>query len=149
MLIGNHVIAAPMLRQSNIEVIPTGYMLIESGVPTSVSYMSNSTPIPRDKTDIAASTAMAGRMPGLKFIFLGAGSGAKETLNTEIIRAVRKKTGIPVIAGGGIRSAELAVEKCHAGADVIVVGNSIEKNRDLIYEIADAVHSAALQKNIR
>jgi len=149
MLIGNHVIAAPMLKQSNIEVMPTGYMLIESGVPTSVSYMSNSTPIPRDKTDIAASTAMAGEMLGLKLIYLDAGSGAKEPLSTEIIKAVRKKTGVPLIAGGGIRSAELAVEKCRAGADVIVVGNSIEKNPGLIYEIADVVHSAAAQKTIR
>jgi phosphoglycerol geranylgeranyltransferase len=146
MLIGNHVIAAPMIRQSNIEVIPTGYMLIESGVPTSVSYMSNSTPIPRDKTDIAASTAMAGEMLGLKLMYLDAGSGAKEPLSTEIIKAVRKKTGVPIIAGGGIRSAELAMEKCRAGADVVVVGNSIEKNPELIYEIADAVHSASAKK---
>lgn len=149
MLIGNHVIAAPMLKRSNIEVIPTGYMLIESGVPTSVSYMSNSTPIPRDKSDIAASTAMAGEMLGLKLIYLDAGSGAKEPLNTETIKAVRKHTGVPVIAGGGIRSAELALEKCRAGADVVVVGNSIEKNQGLIYEIAAAVHSAAAQKNVR
>ncbi len=146
MLIGSHVIAAPMIRQSNIEVIPTGYMLIESGVPTSVSYMSNSTPIPRDKTDIAASTAIAGEMLGLKLMYLDAGSGAKEPLSSEIIKAVRKSTRVPVIAGGGIRSAELAAEKCRAGADVVVVGNSIEKNPELIYEIADAVHSSAVKK---
>jgi phosphoglycerol geranylgeranyltransferase len=146
MLIGNHVIAAPMVRQSNLEIIPTGYMLIESGVPTSVSYMSNSTPIPRDKTDIAASTAMAGEMLGLKLMYLDAGSGAKEPLSSEIIKAVRKNTGVPVIAGGGIRSAALAAEKCRAGADVVVVGNSIEKNPELIYEIADAVHSASAKK---
>lgn len=149
MLIGNHVIAAPMLKQSNIEVIPTGYMLIESGVPTSVLYMSNSIPIPRDKTDIAASTAMAGEMLGLKLLFLDAGSGAKEPLSSEIIKAVRKNTKVPVIAGGGIRSAALAAEKCKAGADVIAVGNSIEKNPGLIYEIAEAVHSAGARKEIK
>jgi putative glycerol-1-phosphate prenyltransferase len=148
MLIGNHVIAAPMIKQSNIEVMPTGYMLIESGVPTSVSYMSNSTPIPRDKTDIAASTAMAGEMLGLKLMYLDAGSGAKEPLSSDIIKAVRKKTGVPVIAGGGIRSAELALEKCRAGADVIVVGNSIEKNQGLIYEIAEAVHASAVNRKM-
>ena len=147
MLIGNHVIAAPMIRQSNIEVLPTGYMLIESGVPTSVSYMSNSTPIPRDKTDIAASTAMAGEMLGLKLMYLDAGSGAKEPLSSDIIKAVRKRTGVPVIAGGGIRSAEIAAEKCRAGADVVVVGNSIEKNQGLIYEIADAVHASNANRN--
>jgi phosphoglycerol geranylgeranyltransferase len=146
MLIGNHVIAAPMLRLSSLEIIPTGYMLIESGVPTSVSYMSNSTPIPRDKTDIAASTAMAGEMLGLKIMYLDAGSGAKEPLSSEIIKAVRKNTGVPDIAGGGIRSAELAAERCRAGADVVVVGNSIEKNPELIFEIADAVHSASAKK---
>lgn len=149
MLIGSHVIAAPMLRQSKIEVIPTGYMLVESGVPTSVLYMSNSIPIPRDKTDIAASTAMAGEMLGLKLLFLDAGSGAKEPLSSGIIKAVRKNTEVPIIAGGGIRSAELAAEKCRAGADVIVVGNSIEKNPGLIYEIAEAVHSAGGEKKIR
>ena len=141
MLIGNHVIAAPMLKQSGIEIIPTGYMLIESGAPTSVSYMSNSTPIPRDKTDIAASTAMAGELLGMKLIFMDAGSGAKEPVSTTMIRDVRKKIDAPIIAGGGIRSAELAMERCKAGADVIVAGNSIEKNSRLISDIAKAVHS--------
>lgn len=149
MLIGNHVIAAPMLKQSNIEVIPTGYMLIESGVPTSVSYMSNSTPIPRDKTDIALSTAMAGEMLGMKLIFMDGGSGAKESISNDMIKAVRKNTNLPLIAGGGIRSGELAAEKCRAGADVVVVGNSLEKNPEMIHEIADAIHSASSKKKIR
>jgi len=140
MLIGNHVIAAPMLKQSNIEIIPTGYMLIESGAATSVSYMSNSTPIPRDKTDIAASTAIAGELLGLKLIYLDAGSGAKEPISADMIKAVRKKIDVPIIAGGGIRSAESAIEKCKAGADVIVVGNSIEKDFELIYSVSKAVH---------
>jgi phosphoglycerol geranylgeranyltransferase len=141
MLIGNHVIAAPMLKQSSIEVIPTGYMLIESGAATSVSYMSNSTPIPKDKTDIAASTAIAGELLGMKLIYMDAGSGALEPISTEMIKAVRKKIAAPVIVGGGIRSTELARERCKAGADVIVVGNSIEKNSGLISEISKAVHS--------
>ena len=141
MLIGNHVIAAPMLKQSGIEVIPTGYMLIESGASTSVSYMSNSTPIPKDKTDIAASTAIAGELLGMKLIYMDAGSGAKEPISTEMMKAVRKKIDAPIIAGGGIRTAELALERCKAGADVIVVGNSIEKNPGLIAEVSKAVHS--------
>src|SRR5436190_15221160 len=86
MLIGNHVIAAPMLKQSGIEVIPTGYMLIESGASTSVSYMSNSTPIPRDKTDIASSTAIAGELLGMKLIYLDAGSGAREPISSAMIK---------------------------------------------------------------
>lgn len=141
MLIGNHVIAAPMLKQSGIEIIPTGYMLIESGASTSVSYMSNSTPIPKDKTDIAASTAIAGELLGMKLIYMDAGSGAKEPISTEMIKAVRKKVAAPIIAGGGIRTAALARERCKAGADVVVVGNSIEKNPGLISEIAEAIHS--------
>jgi putative glycerol-1-phosphate prenyltransferase len=141
MLIGNHVLAAPMLRQSGIEIIPTGYMLIESGAPTSVSYMSNSTPIPKDKTDIASSTAIAGEMLGMKLIYMDAGSGAHEPISYEMIKAVRKKINAPLIIGGGIRSAVLAVERCQAGADVVVVGNSIEKNPGLISAIARAVHS--------
>jgi putative glycerol-1-phosphate prenyltransferase len=141
MLIGNHVIAAPLLRQSGIEVIPTGYMLIESGAPTSVSYMSNSTPIPRDKTDIASSTAIAGELLGMKLIYMDAGSGARVPISTEMIKSVRKKINVPMIIGGGIRTAELAIEQCKAGADVVVVGNSIEKNPGLISEIARAVHS--------
>ncbi|MBK5284145.1 MAG: geranylgeranylglyceryl/heptaprenylglyceryl phosphate synthase [Bacteroidia bacterium] len=141
MLIGNHVIAAPLLKQSGIEVMPTGYMLIESGAATSASYMSNSTPIPRDKTDIASSTAMAGELLGMKLIFMDAGSGAKEPISTGMIKAVRKRIDVPVICGGGIRSAESALDRCSAGADVIVVGNSIEKNPELIHSIAKAVHS--------
>lgn len=141
MLIGNHVIAASMLKQSGIEVIPTGYMLIESGAPTSVSYMSNSTPIPKDKTDIASSTALAGEMLGMKLIYMDAGSGAHEPISSQMIRAVRKNVSAPIIAGGGIRSAQIAAEKCKAGADVVVVGNSIEKNPGLIAEISAVVHS--------
>ena len=141
MLIGNHVIAAPMLKQSGIEVIPTGYMLIESGASTSVSYMSNSTPIPRDKTDIASSTAIAGELLGMKFIYMDAGSGAKEPISAVMIKAVKKNVSVPIICGGGIRSAEAAMEKCKAGADVIVVGNLLEKNPELIFEIAKSVHS--------
>ena len=141
MLIGNHVIAAPMLKQSGIEVIPTGYMLIESGASTSVSYMSNSTPIPKDKTDIASSTALAGELLGMKLIYMDAGSGAREPISTDMLKAVRKKVDVPIIAGGGIRTAELALQRCRAGADIIVTGNSIEKNSALIFEIASAVHA--------
>ena len=141
MLIGNHVIAAPLLRQSGLEVIPTGYMLIESGASTSVSYMSNSTPIPKDKTDIASSTAIAGELLGMKLIYMDAGSGAKEPISTSMIQAVKKNVSVPIICGGGIRSAESAIERCKAGADVIVVGNLLEKNPELVFGIAKAVHS--------
>lgn len=141
MLIGRHVISAPYLKLSGLEVISTGYMLIDSGKPTSVSYMSNSIPIPYDKSEIAACTAMAGEMLGLKLIFMDAGSGAKKTISKEMISMVSQSIEAPVIIGGGINSPELAVECAKAGADIIVVGNSIEKDPELIRNISDALHS--------
>jgi len=141
MLIGNHVITAPILKESNIEVLPTGYMLIDSGKSTSVSYMSNSTPIPHDKDDIAVCTAIAGEMLGLKMIYMDGGSGAINSISREMITVVANNIDVPLIIGGGINSAKQAKEKCRAGADIIVVGNAIEKNNKLIQEISDAIHS--------
>lgn len=142
MLIGKHVIAAPMLRNSGLEIIPTGYMLIDSGKATSVTYMSNTTPIPADKNDIAACTAMAGEMLGLKLIYMDAGSGAEKPVSEEMISAVRASVSLPLIVGGGISTPQKALKNCKAGADIIVVGNAIEKNQGLITEICTAVHSA-------
>jgi putative glycerol-1-phosphate prenyltransferase len=98
-LIGQHVIAAPALRRSKIEVIPTGYILIDSGIETSVQYMSNTLPIPRSKNDIAIATAMAGEMLGLKVIYLEAGSGALNPVPPSMIKAVKKETKVPIIVG--------------------------------------------------
>ena len=141
MLIGQQVISAPMLKSSNLEVISTGYMLIESGQPTTVSYMSNTTPIPHNKTDIAACTAMAGDMLGLKLIFMDGGSGAKKPISSSMIRAVSNNIDVPLIIGGGICDGKKALENCEAGADLIVVGNSIEKNPEKIHEIAQAIQN--------
>lgn len=142
MLIGKHVIAAPYLKASGLEVIPTGYMLIESGKPTAALYISNSLPIPADKTDIAVCTAMAGEMLGLKMIFLDAGSGAILPVSEKMIAKVKRSVSIPLIVGGGIRTPEKAHDLCHAGADIIVVGNAIEENMSLIENIADAIRLA-------
>jgi putative glycerol-1-phosphate prenyltransferase len=140
MLIGRHVIAAPYLKSSDLEIIPTGYMLIESGKPTAALYMSNSTPIPADKDDIAMCTAMAGEMLGLKLIYMDAGSGAILTISEKMIARVNQNISIPLIVGGGIRTPAKAHDLCNAGADVVVVGNAIEENMRLIENIADAVH---------
>ena len=140
MLIGRHVIAAPYLKSSKLEIIPTGYMLIESGKPTAALYMSNSTPIPADKEDIAVCTAMAGEMLGLKLIYMDAGSGAIITVSEKMIAKVKQNISIPLIVGGGIRTPAKAHDFCIAGADVVVVGNAIEENIRLIENIADAVH---------
>ena len=141
LLIGNHVNSAPIIREKKLEAIPTGYMLIDSGRPTSALYMSNTLPIPADKPDIAACTAMAGEMLGLKMIFMDAGSGAGIPITEDMIKAVKKSVDLPLIVGGGIKTAEKAFLNCKAGADMIVVGNIIEKNPSLIKEIAEAVKS--------
>lgn len=143
LLIGNHVSSAPLIREKNLEAIATGYMLIESGNTTTALYMSNTQPIPADKPDIAACTAMAGEMLGMKMIFMDAGSGASQPIREEMIRAVRKSVDLPLIVGGGIRTPEKARLNCVAGADMIVVGNLLEKNPELLVEISEAVRSAS------
>jgi putative glycerol-1-phosphate prenyltransferase len=139
MLIGMHVLSAPYIKLSGLETIPTGYMLIDSGKPTSVSYMSNSFPIPNDKKDIAACTAMAGEMLGLKTIFMDAGSGALMTIPEEMISFVKGSIDIPLIIGGGIRTPEKAKSVLDAGADIIVVGNLFEKEPNLINDFTDVI----------
>jgi putative glycerol-1-phosphate prenyltransferase len=136
LLIGQHVIAAPILKNSNLEILSTGYILVESGRPTTVSYISNTTPIPHDKPSIAACTAMAGEMLGMKLIYLDAGSGAQRTVSSQMIATVRKHIDIPIIVGGGINSVQKAAEVLEAGADMIVVGNGIEQNPLLLAEIS-------------
>lgn len=133
-LIGNHVLAAPHLLRSGIEIIPTGYMLIENGKSSSVEYMSNTRPIPFGKPDIAVATAMAGEMLGLKTIYLEAGSGAANTVGLDMVKSIRKKISLPLIVGGGITSTGKAREVYQAGADMIVVGSALEKQPELVRE---------------
>jgi len=140
LLIGKHVITAPYLKMSPLEIIPTGYMLIDGGVPTTVSYISNTNPIPSDKDDIAACTALAGEMLGLKCIFMDAGSGARQPVSDAMIASVRSAVDVPIIVGGGIRTPEDAQRKVRAGADVIVVGNAFEDDPALVVAMAQAVH---------
>ena len=142
LLIGQQVLAAPVLRKTNLEVIPTGYMLIDGGAPTAVSYMSNTMPIPSDKEEIAMCTAMAGELLGLKVLYLDAGSGARRHIPAKMISSIRGAVELPLIAGGGIRTSENAYELCKAGADVIVVGNAIEKEPALIAEMALAIRES-------
>jgi len=140
LLIGQHVIAAPILKSNALEVLPTGYLLINSGKTTSVAYVSNTTPIPEDKYSLAASTALAGEMLGLKLIYLDAGSGAEREVNSKMIGSVKKAINVPLIVGGGINSAEKACRALQAGADLIVIGNALEKEPDLLIEISDCVY---------
>ena len=141
-LIGSQVIAAPIIKQHNLEAISTAYLLIESGQKTSVEFMSGTLPIPRDKTDIAVAHAIAAELLGFKLLYLEAGSGAKLTVPEEMIKTVCRSINIPVIVGGGIKSPDVASEKAQAGANIIVVGNHFEKtgNNNLIKEFAQAIH---------
>lgn len=140
LLIGNHVIASSHIKRSKLEVLPTGYILIDGGKPTSVEYMSNTQPIPANKTDIAVATAMAGEMLGLKYIYLEAGSGADQTVNTRMIESVKKNIQIPLMVGGGIKTPEDVANAAKAGADIVVVGTAIEKNHLILSALTQALN---------
>ncbi len=146
LLIGQHVISAPMVKQSGLEIMSTGYMVIDGGAPTTVSYISNAAPIPHDKKEIAVCTAMAGEMLGMKLIYMDAGSGARRPISEGMIAAVASHISIPLIVGGGITDPEKAYLNCRAGADIIVVGNAIEKDLGLLKEMSSAVHSDKIVK---
>jgi len=141
-LIGKHVQAAPFVKRYNLEAISTGYMLIESGTTTTAEYISESKPIPRNKPEIATATALAGEYLGMKLIYLEGGSGAENSVPTEIIEEVSKNVSVPVIVGGGIKSPQEAREKINAGAKIIITGNFFENenNWDLIPEFSSAIH---------
>ena len=145
LLIGQHVVSAPFVKKSGLEIMSTGYMVIDGGAPTTVSYISNASPLPSDKNEIAMCTAMAGEMLGMKLIYMDAGSGAKKAISESMIQKVASCIDVPLIVGGGITTAEKAYLNCKAGADVIVVGNAIEKDASLIKEIASAIHSVPVK----
>ena len=135
LLIGNHVIAAPFLKHIRDRVIPVGYLLVDCGGGTSVEYMSQTSPVPYGKNDIAVATALAGEMLGMRAIYLEGGSGAARPVDPAMISAVRTEITIPLITGGGIDSSAKADEAFAAGADMIVIGNGCEKNPMLIADV--------------
>ena len=143
LLISQHVHAAPILKKSGLESLSTGYMLIDGGRQTSVSYISNTMPIPADKDGIAVSTAMAGEMRGLKNLYLEAGSGALHPVPSSMINAVKQHTDVPLFVGGGIRSVADAQTAVQAGADIVVVGSVIEQEPHRLEELAKAVHETS------
>lgn len=148
LLIGQHVHAAPVLEQLSLEVLPTGYMLIDGGRATSASYMSGTQPIPHDKADIAAYTALAGQYLGMRVIYADAGSGAQRPIGAPMIRAMAAKLQVPLIVGGGIRSAADAQACLAAGADMFVVGTALEGKEDieLLHELGAAKQAVAVAK---
>jgi putative glycerol-1-phosphate prenyltransferase len=134
-LIGQHVPVAASIKKNGIETISSGYILIDGGKPTSVSYMSFTNPVPSDKPQIVSSTAIAGELLGLKTIYLEAGSGAIYPVPEDIIRSVRRSVDVPIIVGGGINTTDKALRAMRAGADLVVVGNHIEKHPGFLSEI--------------
>ncbi len=132
LLIGEQVRSAVIIKNLNLETIPTGYILIDGGTRTSVEYMSQTSSIPREKTDIAVATALAGTQLGLKCIYLEAGSGAMQSVPNSMITAVKQMVEIPVIVGGGIRTLDEIESKWKAGADVVVVGTAFERDGSLL-----------------
>jgi phosphoglycerol geranylgeranyltransferase len=144
LLIGQHVVSAAAVRKSGLEIMSTGYMVIDGGAPTTVSYITNSLPIPANKYEIALCTAMAGEMLGMKLIYMDAGSGARRSVSTEMIERVSAGIEIPLIIGGGIQDPEKVYLNAKSGADLIVVGNAIEKEASLLSEMASALHSVSV-----
>lgn len=138
-LIGNHVQVAMQIKASQIEVIPTGYILIDGGVSTSVQYMSNTNPIPANKIEIAVATAVAGQQLGLKTIYLEAGSGAVNPISFSTIEQVRVNVNIPIIVGGGLRTPTQVRNAKMAGASMVVVGNIIEDDPTLLEQLVRSV----------
>jgi len=132
LLIGNHVLAAPFLKEIKEKLISVGYILINCGSRTSVEYMSQTEAIPGDKIDIVVATALAGEMLGMKLIYLEGGSGAVNPVPSEIVRKVRKNISIPIAVGGGLRDKNSIEETFRAGADLIILGNGCERNPQLL-----------------
>ncbi len=134
-LIGHHIQAAEILKNSSLEIISTSYLLIDGGSASSVSYVSQTTPIPRNQLGIIRKTIIAGEQIGHKVCFLDAGSGAQFAVSDEIIKEVRMNTTNPIIVGGGIRTIEQIKLVFEAGANIAVIGNQLEENFDLLLDI--------------
>lgn len=141
-LIGQHVQAAPVIRRLGIEPIATAYMLIESGRATTAQYMSHSMPLPRGKPDVAAATALAAEMMGMRMIFADGGSGADHTVPEEVVEAIAETCASPIVVGGGLSAAREVSDKVRAGASFVVIGNAIERRPDASYiaDLAAAAH---------
>lgn len=140
-LINQQVLAAPILKKSQLEVVSTAYMLVDSGRQTTAAYISNSSPIPSDKPGIAVSTAIAGELLGFKVVYMDAGSGAQHPISEKMIKEVSNNIDIPLIIGGGINTSEKIKTAIHSGADMIVIGNAIEDNPSFMMEALEIVES--------
>lgn len=135
-LIGTQLLATPKLKTSKLEIIPTGYLLVDCGNQTTAIKVSETPPIPFKENELAANTALTGQYLGQKLIYIDGGSGAEQPISNEMITQTKSSLDIPLIIGGGIKSAKTAIQVYNAGADIIVIGNGAEKNRNLIEDIS-------------
>ncbi|MEE3233891.1 MAG: phosphoglycerol geranylgeranyltransferase [Candidatus Latescibacterota bacterium] len=140
LLIGEHVRAAPLIKEYGIEPIATGYILVESGVVTSVEFMSHTRPLPRTKTDIAMAHALAAEYLGMKAIYLETGSGSDESVPLKMISDVSNYVSLPIIVGGGIRDDILARDIVDAGASFVVTGSLVEDDSACLAQVGAAIH---------
>ena len=136
-LIGQQVLAAPLIKKMNLEVLPTAYMLVNEGDITSVQYVTQTLPLPNSKPDLAKATALAGHYLGMKYFFMDAGSGAKSPVSAEVIKAVKSVTDKPIIVGGGLDSLDKIKNAYQSGADLLVIGNAIEKDPSFLAKVLD------------
>ena len=140
-LIGEQVIAAPIVKDYEIETIPTGYLLIDGGSPTSVEVVSGTNPLPSNRPDIIVSHALAAQFLGMELIYLEAGSGALNEVPEDVVKKVADEISIGLIVGGGIRTPEDANSIVNSGASFVVIGSAIEKSAELMKEFSSSIHS--------
>jgi putative glycerol-1-phosphate prenyltransferase len=148
LLIGQQVVAAPLLAKTNLEILPTGYMLVDGGGITSAHYMSQSIPLPNDKPELALATAQAGHYLGLGYFYLDTGSGASHTVSSQLIKAISSQIDAPLLVGGGIDSTDKAKAAWQAGADIVVIGSQAEKNPDFLIEVLQYSEMYNLSLNV-
>jgi putative glycerol-1-phosphate prenyltransferase len=134
-LITHHVNSAQEIANMNIELIPTGYILVDGGTKSSVAYISQTTPIPRSQKSIAQNTALAAIFQGKKLIYFDAGSGANEIVPIEFVKQLRNEMEVPIIVGGGIRTIQDIETFKKSGVNVVVIGNHIEENIEFLLDI--------------
>jgi len=139
-LIGEQVIAAPIINDIGIETIPTAYLIFNTGTKTTVEFMSGSVPIPMDRTDIVVAHSLAAKFLGFKLIYLEAGSGAKKPISNKLVKNICKVVDVPLVVGGGIRTPEVAESLVKSGASIIVTGSVIEENQEKMKNFSDAIH---------
>lgn len=134
-LIEQQVQSIPLLKTMDLEIIPTGYILIDGGTETAVQRVSNTQPMCQNNPDLIVNTALAGEYSGKKLIYLEAGSGSKMPVHIDVIKAVKKELSVPLIVGGGIRTKKQLKNAFQAGADLVVIGTAFEENEDFLKDL--------------